>query len=139
MLFRSAKPSSPTAHHQIEVFFDGDCPLCTKEVDLIADKDTSDQILFTDIAAPHFVADSRGYTQQELMDEIRAVLPDGTRLSGVEVFRRMYSLIGFRRSVSMTRMWGVRHGLDVAYKVWAKNRLKWTGRCTDEVCSMPQA
>jgi len=123
----------------LEVFFDGDCPLCTKEVNMIASKDSKSQIRFTDIAAPHFDAASRGFTQQQLMDEIRAVLPDGTCLSGVEVFRRMYSLIGFTRTVSLTRLWGVRHGLDAAYAVWAKNRLKLTGRCEGDVCHAPGA
>lgn len=120
----------------IEVFFDGECPLCTREVNMIRRKDKLGHILFTDIAAPGFDARSRGYSMQELMDEIRAELPCGTRISGVEVFRRMYDLIGMGPLVSVTRLWGVRQGLDGLYKVWAKNRLKLTGRCVDDVCSV---
>lgn len=122
--------------HAIEVFFDGDCPLCTREVNMMRRKDKLGRILFTDIAAPGFNAQARGFTQQELMDEIRAELPDGTRLTGVEVFRRMYDLVGLGPLVSVTRLWGVRQSLDGLYKVWAKNRLKLTGRCVDDVCEV---
>lgn len=120
----------------IEVFFDGDCPLCTREVNMIRRRDKLGRILFTDIAATGFDAGARGFTVQELMDEIRAQLPDGTRIQGVDVFRHMYDLIGLGPLVSVTRLWGVRQGLDSLYKVWAKNRLKLTGRCVDDVCSV---
>lgn len=53
---------------------------------MFASRDTHGRIAFTDIVAPQFDAKAPGYSQEKLMDEIRAVLPDGTRLSGVEVF-----------------------------------------------------
>lgn len=126
MKARRAESSSP---HELEVFFDGDCPLCTREVSLIRKKDKGERILFTNIAAPDFNALERGFTQKELMDEIYAELPDETRIRGVEVFRRMYDLIGFGQLVSVTRLFGVRQSLDGLYKVWAKHRLRLTGRC----------
>lgn len=120
--------------HALEVFYDGDCPLCLREVNLIRSRDREGRILFTNIAAQEFSAEARGFSEQQLMSEIHALLPDGTHLVGVEVFRRMYELIGFGSLVSMTRLWGVRQGLDSVYQLWAKNRLRLTGRCTDEVC-----
>jgi predicted DCC family thiol-disulfide oxidoreductase YuxK len=39
----------------------------------------------------------------------------------------------------MTRIPGISHGLDAAYRVFAKNRLKLTGRCTTESCAVPGA
>ncbi len=128
--------SSQGNDYAIEVFFDGDCPLCTREVNMIRKKDRAGRIRFTDIAAPLFDASARGFSHQELMDEIRAELPDGTRLGGVEVFRRMYDIIGLGPLVSLTRLWGVRQGLDGIYKVWARNRLRLTGRCADDVCAV---
>lgn len=124
-----AESPAPSTPPEIEVFFDGDCPLCTREVNMICKKDKSGRILFTNIAAQDFNASVRGFTQEQLMDEIHAELPDGTHIRGVEVFRRIYDLIGFGPLVSMTRLFGVRQGLDGIYKVWAKNRLRLTGRC----------
>ncbi len=122
--------------HDIEVFFDGQCPLCLREVNMIRRRDHQHRILFTDISSPAFDANSRGLTQQALMDEIHAELPDGTRIRGVEVFRRMYDSIGFGALVSVTRLWGVRQSLEGVYNVWARNRLRLTGRCRDEVCAV---
>jgi len=52
------------------------------------------------------------------------------------VFRRLYTAIGFGPLVSLTRLPGVRQLLDVAYDVFAKNRLRLTGRCVDGACEI---
>ena len=58
---------------------------------------------------------------------------------GVEVFRQLYGRVGFRWAIGATRVFGVRQGLDSAYQLFAKNRLKWTGRCADGQCAVPQS
>jgi predicted DCC family thiol-disulfide oxidoreductase YuxK len=65
-----------------------------------------------------------------LLAEIHGRLPDGTWVTGVEVFRRLYAAVGCRRLVALSRCPGLRHALDIAYRVFARNRLRWTGRCT---------
>ena len=118
---------------QVEVFYDGDCPLCLKEIQFLrwADK-RRNRIRFTDIAAPAFDARSTGRTMDELMDRIHGRLPTGQLIEGVEVFRQLYSAIGLGWIVAFTRLSGLRWLLDVAYRFFARNRLKWTGRCTPE-------
>jgi predicted DCC family thiol-disulfide oxidoreductase YuxK len=37
--------------------------------------------------------------------------------------------------VALTRLPGIRHMLDVAYAIFAKNRLRLTGRCTKDSCA----
>jgi predicted DCC family thiol-disulfide oxidoreductase YuxK len=71
-------------------------------------------------------------THQEFMAEIQGRLPDGSWLTGVEVFRRMYSAIGFGWIVSATRWPIVSPVLDWGYKAFAKRRLALTGRCSLE-------
>ncbi len=123
--------------HQVEMFYDGDCPLCMREVRMLMRKDKKDKILFTDIAAPGFDAASYGKTHDDLMARIHGRLPDGTWIEGVEVFRRVYDAIGFGALVSLTKLPGVSHLADLGYTLFAKNRLKLTGRCEDEVCEVP--
>jgi predicted DCC family thiol-disulfide oxidoreductase YuxK len=65
------------------------------------------------------------------MREIKGRLPDGTWITGVEVFRRLYGAVGFRWLIPFTRLPGIRQLLDVGYRVFAKNRLRLTGRCTN--------
>lgn len=117
------------ADFQIEMFFDGDCPLCVREKNLLNRMDRHNRILFTDITAPNFVASDYGKTQDDFMAEMHGRLPDGQWVTGVEVFRRLYEAVGFRVPVLVTRLPVIRHLLDAAYAVFARNRLKLTGRC----------
>ena len=119
---------------QIEVFHDGQCPLCQREMQLLQRLDRARAIRFVDISAAGFDPLPLGVSWQALMDRIHGRLPDGTLIEGVEVFRRLYAAVGFRRLVAFSRRPGVAQLLDAAYRVFAKNRLKLTGRCTDGAC-----
>ena len=127
--------SAQIDNFQVQVFFDGACPLCTREVAFLRRRDRHRRIQFTDIAAVDFDSLSYGKTMDALMAEIHARLPDGRWITGVEVFRRLYSAIGLGPLVAVTRLPGLSQALDVAYRVFAKNRLRFTRRCEDGVCS----
>jgi predicted DCC family thiol-disulfide oxidoreductase YuxK len=120
----------------VEVFYDGACPLCMREIRMLKRLDRKGRILFTDIAAEGFDAATVGLTWEALMDRIHGRLPDGTVIEGVEVFRRLYAAVGFGALVKVSRAPGVSQVLDVAYRLFAKNRLKLTGRCTDGACQV---
>ena len=62
---------------------------------------------------------------------------DGTWVTGVEVFRRLYAAVGFGPVVRLTRLPLIKQMLNVGYTVFAKNRLKLTGRCTEECFVQP--
>lgn len=128
--------STPRAAHEVEVFFDGECPLCTKEIDFVRRLDRErGRIAFTDIAAPGFDASAIGKTHDDLMARIHARLPDGSLVEGVEVFRRMYAAAGLGPIVALTRLPGVTQALDASYRWFAKNRLRLTGRCESDACT----
>jgi predicted DCC family thiol-disulfide oxidoreductase YuxK len=123
---------------EVEVFFDGECPLCVREIELLRRLDRQGQrIRFTDIQGAGFDASAVGLTYADLMRRIHGRLPDGTLIDGVEVFRRLYEAVGFRRLVALTRLPGISGALDLAYTLFAKNRLRFTGRCTPELCAPP--
>ena len=122
----------------VEVFFDGECPLCTREIRMLQRKDRAARIQFTDIAAPGFEADTYGMTQADLMARIHGRLADGTWIEGVEVFRQLYAAIGWRTAAAITRLPGISHLVRLAYHLFAKNRLRLTGRCApDGACAVP--
>lgn len=118
----------------VEVFYDGGCPLCTREMRLLRRLDRGGRIRYVDIAADGFDGGPVGVTWEALMDRIHGRLPDGTLVEGVEVFRRLYAAVGFSRVVWLTRLPGISHALDVAYRLFARNRLRLTGRCVDGTC-----
>jgi hypothetical protein len=70
------------------------------------------------------------------MARIYGRLPDGSFITGVEVFRELYTAVGFGVLVALSRLPGIRHALDAAYAVFAKNRLRLTGRCADGSCAV---
>jgi predicted DCC family thiol-disulfide oxidoreductase YuxK len=121
------------------VFFDGECPLCQREIGLLRKLDRRGRIRFTDIAADGFGANAIGIPHEELLAEIHGRTPDGQWVRGVEVFRQLYSALGIGLSplVALSRLPGVAHVLDWGYGVFARNRLKWTGRCETGRCGVP--
>jgi predicted DCC family thiol-disulfide oxidoreductase YuxK len=126
-------------HHEIEVFYDGGCPLCLREVNLLRRWDRQQRIQFTDIDAPAFHAEAIGKTYQELMAKMHGRLPDGTWVQGVEVFRRLYGAVGFKRLVTLSRLPVISQILSLGYTVFARNRLRLTGRCDTKSCSTMHA
>ena len=121
---------------KVEVFYDGECPLCLREIKMLRWMDRKKNIRFTDIADPAFRPSDYGKTMQEFMDEIQGRLPDGSWIIGVEVFRRLYAAVGLGPLVALTRIPGVSNGLDLGYRVFAKNRLRLTGRCNAGTCEV---
>jgi len=119
----------------IEVYYDGACPMCSREIRLLRRLDRRQRIRFVDIAAAEFDAKTVGVSQQGLMERIHGRLPDGTLVEGVEVFRRLYAAVGFRWIVSLTRLPGVASLLDAAYGWFARRRLRLAGRCAKGSCA----
>ncbi len=120
-----------------EVFFDGDCPLCEKEINLIKAVDFRKKIVFTDISLPEFNDAQVGVPWRTLMERIHGRrLPSQEIVEGVEVFRELYSAIGLSPLVFLTKLPGVRQLLDWAYVQFAQRRLRFTGRCLDDLCEV---
>ena len=123
---------------QVEVFFDGECPICLREIEMLRRKDRGrGRIRFTDIASPSFDPSPLGKDRAQLMDRIHGRLPDGTWIEGVEVFRRLYAAVGFGPLVAISRLPGIAQAADAAYALFAKNRLRLTGRCASGACDVP--
>ena len=110
--------------NQFEVFFDGECPLCRREIDMLSRWDEAGRILFTDISSVGFSAESVGKPMTELMKTIHGRFDDGEWVTGVEVFRQLYARVGFDRSIRLSRWPLVRHSLDLAYRVFAYFRYR---------------
>jgi predicted DCC family thiol-disulfide oxidoreductase YuxK len=118
----------------IEVFYDGACPLCAREVRMLQGLDRDRRIRFIDIAADRFDSQEVGVPWAALAARMHARLPDGRLIDGVEVFRRMYAAVGFARLVALTRWPGVAQLLEIAYRLFARFRHRLTGRCVSGAC-----
>ncbi len=137
----------------MEVFFDGGCPLCRREIDMIRRWDTSENILFTDISSTTFDAVAQtGLALNTLMREIHArilstsesnVTPTTNWMIGVDVFREMYQRVGFKNAVGLSRLPGIRHVLSLGYRIFAYFRYRAAttrmsrSKLCDERCTLP--
>ncbi|MEM1303554.1 MAG: DUF393 domain-containing protein [Planctomycetota bacterium] len=133
----SANPESDGKPWVFEVLYDGDCPLCLREIKMLRWLDKEDKLLFTDIAAADFSPEREGKDMATLMAEIHGRLPDGTWVVGAEVFRYLYGAVGFDWAVAISRWPLVKQAIDGGYKFFAKYRLPLTGRrCDADSCKV---
>jgi predicted DCC family thiol-disulfide oxidoreductase YuxK len=128
---------------QIRVLFDGECPLCSREIRFLERRDRGrGRIQFEDIADPAFDPAVYGLEAPQLMARIHGVLPDRSVVEGVEVFRQTYAAVGLGWLVAPTRWPGLRWLADWAYRIFARNRLRWTGRepaCEEGSCEITRS
>lgn len=113
---------------ELEVFYDGQCSLCRREIEWLKKKDRQQRVAFTDIAADGFDATKYGKTWDEFMAEMYGRLPDGTWLVGLDTFDHLYRKLQLGWMVRWTRWPLFRPATDWAYRLFAKNRTRLTGR-----------
>lgn len=119
----------PNPTPNIRVLIDGACPLCRSEAALLRRLDRQrGRLVLEDIAGPGFTPASVNRSMDELMGTIHGVLPDGTIVTGMEVFRRAYAAVGLGWLLAPTAWRGLRPLFDRAYRWFARNRLQLTGR-----------
>ena len=126
----SDSASQDNATWQITLLYDGDCPLCMREVNLLQKKDAGRGLVrFVDIIDDAYNPEENGGVSFEAaMGRIHAVLPNGDVVVNVEVFRRVYDILGMGWIYAPTR-WPILGSLvDWAYGIWADWRLRLTGR-----------
>lgn len=110
---------------EITIFYDGGCPLCSREIRFLEKRDRSvGRIGFDDISAVSFDPSLHGLELDELMARMHGVLADGTVVEGLEVFRRAYRAVGLGWLLAPTGWIGLRPLADRAYSVFARYRLR---------------
>ncbi len=115
---------------KIKLLFDGECPLCVREVNFLKKQDRDRGLVkFVDIIADDYTpADNANIDFEAAMGRIHAVLPDGAIVTNVEVFRQTYDILGIGWIYAITKLPLVGRLADALYGIWADYRLLLTGR-----------
>jgi predicted DCC family thiol-disulfide oxidoreductase YuxK len=115
---------------KIKLLYDGECPLCLREVRFLQQKDKGRKIVvFVDIADVNYSPeDNGGIDYETAMGRIHALLPDGRVVTNVETFRLVYEVLGMGWVYSPTKLPIIGAIADWVYGIWAKLRLPLTGR-----------
>jgi predicted DCC family thiol-disulfide oxidoreductase YuxK len=121
---------TPASGWKIKLLYDGDCPLCMREVAFLRRRDAGRGLIaFVDIADPDYdAATNAGIDFVTAMREIHAITADGQVIRGVEVFRQVYAVLGLGWVYGWTRLPGIRRLANWLYRLWAERRLALTGR-----------
>lgn len=117
---------------KVNLLYDGDCPLCVREVNFLQKKDAGRGIVkFTDIADLNYSAEENGGVDFETaMGRIHAVMADGTVVKNVEVFQKVYDAIGIGWMYAPTKWPVIGPLVNKVYDLWADKRLAMTGRAS---------
>lgn len=115
---------------QIKLLYDGECPLCVREVNFLQRRDAGRGLVaFVDIANPDYQAAAHGGVDFETaMGRIHAVRPDGSLVQNVAVFREIYTILGIGWIYAATAWPLIGPAVDWIYGLWADYRLAVTGR-----------
>lgn len=133
----------------LTLLYDGACPLCRREVEVLQRQDLRrhgaerSRLRFVDIADPSYdPAAHAGITYREAMGRMHGIRGDGTVLRDVAVFREAYRLVDLGWLYAPTGWPLIAPLVDVLYGLWARWRLRITGRpdldtlcCGREGCS----
>lgn len=125
-----ASAASDQPSWKIKLLYDGQCPLCVREVNFLSKRDGGRGLVeFVDIADINYNPEAHGGIDFETaMGRIHAVLPDGTTIKNVEVFRRVYEILGMGWIYAVTKLPVIGALANAVYELWADWRLALTGR-----------
>ena len=114
----------------IEVYYDGECPLCRREIEWLRRRTPRSHVDLVDFTVPGFDFEALGRSRDALMGRIHARDTHGQWVTGVEVFRLLYDAAGLGWVVAWTR-WPILDRLaERAYTLFARHRLRLTGRAS---------
>lgn len=108
--------------YPMTIFHDGNCPICRLDIANLQSRNDEGRLRFIDIAAPDFDPAPYGMAREAFAAQIRAQLPDGTLITGMEVFRRAYRAVGLGWLIAPTNWRLLKTPADALYRLFARHR-----------------
>ncbi|EFJ26523.1 hypothetical protein SELMODRAFT_97421 [Selaginella moellendorffii] len=111
------------------MLYDGECPLCLREVDMLRKRNTQYQsIKFVDISADEYSPhQNAGIDYEAAMGRVHVISNDGKVFTNVEAFKKLYEAVGLGWVYAITNYEPFSTIANALYNVWAKYRLPITG------------
>ena len=114
--------------YPLTVFFDGDCPICAREISILNLLNRRQRVHFVNFADSRYDEAATGLARSDLGRVIHARRADGEMILGVEVFRAIWSAVGLAWLARLSRLPFIDWLLIRGYDWFARNRLRLTGR-----------
>ena len=100
----------------LTVFFDGSCPICTKEIDFYRTRNGAEFISWIDVSDKDAEIASTNRSRQELLARFHVMRSDGKLTSGGKAFAELWaSLPGFTLVGKIFQIPGLSYIIDIGY------------------------
>jgi predicted DCC family thiol-disulfide oxidoreductase YuxK len=109
--------------NKVQVYYDGLCHLCSREIDHYRKQNGSDQIEFVDITAPDFNPIESGLDPVRVHREMHVRKSDGSLAVGVDAFIAIWEILPRYQFAARMGRKAIPHALLTGgYKVFARVR-----------------
>jgi predicted DCC family thiol-disulfide oxidoreductase YuxK len=119
------------------VYYDGWCSVCCRSADYFTNLDRDRHVLIcVDLRSDDERISLAGVSAEELVSSLHTLTPDGILYRGPEAIRVAMKTLGRNRTTAWTRWPIVKPIVDLAYLLFARNRLRWfkNQSCENDVC-----
>ncbi|WP_339540508.1 thiol-disulfide oxidoreductase DCC family protein [Pseudomonas sp. RA_5y_Pfl1_P24] len=129
----------------LTLYFEGECPLCAREIKLLSARAIPDRLLFVDISDAAFDANALGFTRAQMEASLRARFDDGTWVTGLDATLWSWRAAGLGIWAAPLSWRLTRPFLNVGYRLFCRWRphLAWlphpdgSVRCRGGRCAVP--
>jgi predicted DCC family thiol-disulfide oxidoreductase YuxK len=104
------------------IFYDGNCPLCTTEMQQLKSADTKKQIILEDLNAVGFSDRYAHVDKDRAMNYLQAQNSSGEMIYGLDVTYQAWKIVGKHRWLKILRLPVIRFFADQVYVLFAKYR-----------------
>ena len=115
--------------NSLKLLYDGECPICKREICILQKKDSQTKIKFVDISSKTFSPfENNNIDYNTAMSQIHAIDSQGNLLVGIPAFAIVYARCQLLVTSTLLRIPFIKTILKPLYTLFAKNRLWITGR-----------
>jgi predicted DCC family thiol-disulfide oxidoreductase YuxK len=117
------------------VFYDGGCPMCSREINHYRRLDRSGSIRWIDVSRETQLPGNYGVTTEQALRRFHVLDGDGAWHTGAYGFLELWSTLPYYRRLAFAlRKLHLGRLLDAFYRPWADWR--WKRRCNDGQCNL---
>ena len=115
--------------NNLKLLYDGECPICNREICMLQKKDSQSKINFIDISSKDFSPlENNNIDYNTAMSQIHAIDNKGNLLVGIPAFAAVYANCQLLITSTLFRIPFIKRILNPFYATFAKKRLWLTGR-----------
>ncbi len=134
----SVATSTQSGDHNLTVFYDGHCPLCSREIEVYRAKNERGSIAFVDIMSPNFDASKEGLDPEKVHKVFHVKDSESNILTAIDGFVAIWDELNIFRPLSFFAKQSMTRPLfDLGYNMFAKVRPLLPKRdCEEGTCQI---